>query len=81
MHTGIHEWCQDYYDPGYYAVSPGVDPQGPSGSQSSRRVVRGGSELEFMGELSRSSYRLSAEERKRASESNSIGLRLCRDPD
>jgi len=25
----VHEWCSDWYDPGYYAVSPEVDPQGP----------------------------------------------------
>jgi sulfatase modifying factor 1 len=25
----VHEWCSDWYDPGYYAVSPEHDPQGP----------------------------------------------------
>ena len=25
----VHEWCSDWYDPGYYAVSPERDPQGP----------------------------------------------------
>jgi formylglycine-generating enzyme required for sulfatase activity len=25
----VHEWCSDWYDPGYYAVSPEADPQGP----------------------------------------------------
>jgi len=25
----VHEWCSDWYDPGYYAVSPENDPQGP----------------------------------------------------
>jgi len=25
----VHEWCSDWYDPGYYAVSPDADPQGP----------------------------------------------------
>jgi formylglycine-generating enzyme required for sulfatase activity len=25
----VHEWCSDWYDPGYYAVSPESDPQGP----------------------------------------------------
>jgi sulfatase modifying factor 1 len=25
----VHEWCSDWYDPTYYAVSPKHDPQGP----------------------------------------------------
>jgi formylglycine-generating enzyme required for sulfatase activity len=25
----VHEWCSDWYDPAYYAVSPEEDPQGP----------------------------------------------------
>jgi len=34
-----NEWCWDWYDAGYYSVSPTTDPTGPSGSA---RVVRGG---------------------------------------
>lgn len=34
------EWCWDVYDYGYYAVSPPVNPVGPSGG--SLRVARGG---------------------------------------
>jgi formylglycine-generating enzyme required for sulfatase activity len=37
----IHEWCSDWYDPGYYAVSPERNPQGPPAG--SRRASRGGS--------------------------------------
>ena len=37
----IHEWCADWYDPGYYSVSPERNPQGPSSGV--RRVSRGGS--------------------------------------
>lgn len=37
----VHEWCADWYDAGYYAVSPERNPQGPPAS--SRRASRGGS--------------------------------------
>ena len=36
----IHEWCSDWYDPGYYAASPEHDPQGPPAGE--RRASRGG---------------------------------------
>jgi formylglycine-generating enzyme required for sulfatase activity len=35
-----HEWCADWYDDGYYAVSPTRNPRGPE--TGSRRVSRGG---------------------------------------
>ncbi|HUR29279.1 MAG TPA: SUMF1/EgtB/PvdO family nonheme iron enzyme [Planctomycetota bacterium] len=41
MGTGVHEWCSDWYDARYYAVSPVVDPRGPE--TGVRRVARGGS--------------------------------------
>jgi len=25
----VHEWCSDWYDPNYYAISPERNPQGP----------------------------------------------------
>ncbi len=37
----VHEWCSDWYDATYYAVSPNRNPQGPR--NSSRRASRGGS--------------------------------------
>ena len=37
----VHEWCADWYDPNYYAVSPERNPQGPRAG--SRRASRGGS--------------------------------------
>jgi formylglycine-generating enzyme required for sulfatase activity len=37
----VHEWCADWYDAGYYAVSPSRNPPGPSAGI--RRASRGGS--------------------------------------
>jgi formylglycine-generating enzyme required for sulfatase activity len=37
----VHEWCSDWYQPGYYAVSPQRNPRGPETGQ--RRSSRGGS--------------------------------------
>jgi formylglycine-generating enzyme len=35
------QWCQDWYDPGYYATAPAADPTGPE--TGTQRVMRGGS--------------------------------------
>ncbi len=41
----VHEWCSDWYDPNYYAVSPERNPSGPeqSSMKPSRKSSRGGS--------------------------------------
>ena len=33
----VWEWCYDRYDPGYYAVSPSVDPTGPESVDTGAR--------------------------------------------
>jgi formylglycine-generating enzyme required for sulfatase activity len=41
MCDNVHEWCADWYAPGYYAVSPERNPRGPE--TGDRRASRGGS--------------------------------------
>ena len=40
MCENVHEWCSDWYDPGYYAASPTENPRGPD--TGVRRASRGG---------------------------------------
>jgi formylglycine-generating enzyme required for sulfatase activity len=40
MQDNVHEWCSDWYDAGYYGVSPDKNPRGPA--LGSRRSSRGG---------------------------------------
>jgi sulfatase modifying factor 1 len=41
----VHEWCSDWYDPNYHAISPERNPRGPEQCPTSppRRSSRGGS--------------------------------------
>ena len=40
MHGNVAEWCNDTYDPGYYAKSPAENPAGPGDGE--KYVLRGG---------------------------------------
>lgn len=42
----VHEWCSDWYDPNYYAVSPQRNPLGPE--SGARKASRGGSWRHFI---------------------------------
>jgi sulfatase modifying factor 1 len=39
--ANVHEWCADWHDRGYYAISPCHNPRGPAAGV--RRASRGGS--------------------------------------
>ena len=69
----VHEWCSDWYDPGYYAASALNDPSGPAGSV--RRASRGGSWRHSL-KFSRVSARSSLDPARRY---NDYGFRLYAD--
>ena len=66
MHGLVWNWCQDWYDPNYYKVSPVDDPTGPTGpvtdaDGNKKKVLRGGSWDSFPAEC-RSAIRMEARE-------------------
>ncbi len=68
------QWVNDWYDGGYYSVSPSTNPLGPvSGSY---RVLRGGS-WRYNTDFVRSSYRSI---NSPGNTLNNIGFRVARNP-
>lgn len=55
LHGNVNEWSLDWFDPGYYRVSPRQNPPGPRTGQE--RVLRGGSWADAAAFL-RAAYRL-----------------------
>ncbi len=74
MHGNVCEWCQDWYDPRYYAacISGVDDPVGPPSGTS--RVVRGGSWYDDV-ECLRSGARADSAANARTSD---LGFRVVR---
>ena len=68
-----HEWCADWYDEGYYAVSPARDPRGPA--TGTRRVSRGGA-WRHVDPWSAVAHRSSLPPQRRYAD---YGVRLARD--
>lgn len=75
MCENVHEWCSDWYDPGYYAQSPVVNPGGPA--KGKRRASRGGSWRHHI-KIARCAARSSIPPEFRYAD---YGFRVASDPD
>ena len=72
MSGNVNEWCQDWYDSGYYIKSPSSNPKGPD--TGSDHVLRGGSWF-YVPIYARVAYRYGYAPVNRF---GSIGFRLAR---
>jgi formylglycine-generating enzyme len=54
MVGNVAQWCLDYYDADYYAVSPAENPTGPVSARDNARVMRGGDCWDRVNGVSRS---------------------------
>jgi formylglycine-generating enzyme required for sulfatase activity len=76
MAGNVWEWCADWYDDGYYAVSPRNDPQGAE--RGAERVMRGGSWV--CAENICTNYRVAGRSRSTPDTGlNNVGFRCARD--
>jgi formylglycine-generating enzyme required for sulfatase activity/serine/threonine protein kinase len=73
MHGNVWEWCQDWYDSGYYRQSPTGDPMGTDTGTS--RVLRGGSWGNINPYCFRSAYRSAGGPDGRC---DNVGIRVVR---
>jgi hypothetical protein len=71
MHGKVGEWCRDWYNRGYYANSPIVDPVGPA--TGTERVSRGGN-WDYPASSCRSAHRSSSDP---GSRNYLLGLRVA----
>lgn len=74
MADNVHEWCADWWDPDYYAVSPVDNPPGPP--TGTRRASRGGAWRHWL-KFSRCAARSSLDPSFRY---NDYGFRIAKAP-